>query len=150
MKVVEKGGILVTLIVLAVLAVTAAPEGTLQGWTPVYVVGLQYVAAARDARIQGVVRVRCSLNSDGSVRLATIVSGHPIWTNAVLENAREWRFARSGPSVSSDQSALLTYEFKLTDPVCTGQYREQFAFDEPNHIIVTSQFPCWQPDRAEH
>ena len=119
-----------------------------QDWTPVHIVGMPYVAEARDARIMGVVRLRCTLNSDGSVGDIEVLSGHKFFLKAVLENARQWRFAFGDKPNTSTQKALLIYEFKLTDPVCGGHYREQFVFDEPDRVLVTSEFPCPEPNSA--
>jgi TonB family protein len=135
--------------VIVVALAGEAPSTTSRGRGPVHIVGMRYPASARNARIQGVVRIRCLLNPDGSVQGVTIVSGHPILTAAVLENARQWRFGIRETLTGSEQAGLLTYEFKLTDPVCTGEYQEQFTFDEPNSVLVTSQFPCWRPDSGE-
>jgi TonB family protein len=109
-----------------------------QGWTPVHIVGMPYVPEARDARIQGVVRLRCALNSDGSVADIEVLSGHKVFLRAVLESARQWRFASSGGRNASERKALLTYEFKLTGPVCEGLYQEQFIFDQPDRVVVAS------------
>ena len=119
-----------------------------QDWTPVHVVGMPYVAEARDARIEGTVRLKCALNSDGSVADIEVLSGHKVFLKAVLENARQWRFATKGNPAAPAPKALLTYEFKLTGPVCGDRYREQFAFDQPDRVRVTSEYPCFQPDRA--
>jgi TonB family protein len=119
-----------------------------QDWTPVHIVGMPYVAEARDARIMSVVRLRCALKPDGSVAEIEVLSGHKFFLKAVLENARQWRFAIGGKPNASARKASLIYEFKLTDPVCGGRYREQFVFDQPDRVLVTSEFPCWQPDSA--
>ena len=133
-------GILLFLAVLCVMRLDA------QDWTPVRIVGMPYVAEARDARIQGVVRLRCALNSDGLVAKIEVISGHKFFLRAVLENARQWRFAIGDQPNTSARNALLIYEFRLTDPVCESRYKEQFVFDQPDRILVTSEFPCWRPD----
>jgi TonB family protein len=92
-----------------------------QDWIPVHIVGMPYVAEARDARLQGVVRLKCTLNSDGSVAGIEVLSGHPFFRKAVLENARQWRFAIGDKGGAPDRKALLIYEFKLTNPVCGGR-----------------------------
>jgi TonB family protein len=119
-----------------------------QDWTPVHIVGMPYVAEARDARISGVVRLRCALNSDGSVEDIEVLSGHKVFLKAVLENARQWRFAIGDKPNASARKALLIYEFKLTYPVCGGRYREQFVLDQPDRVLVTSEFPCPEPNSA--
>ncbi len=115
---------------------------------PVHVVGMPYVAEAREARIQGVVRLACALNSDGSVADIRVLSGHKVFLQAVLENARQWKFPAGDERNGRERTALLIYEFKLTGPVCGGRYKEQFAFDQPDRVRVTSEYPCFQPDSA--
>lgn len=132
--------------VLIIAAVLFVVRLDAQDWIPVHIVGMPYVAEARDARIQGVVRLRCALNSDGSVADIEVLSGHKVFLRAVTENARQWRFAISGKRNASDRKALLTYEFKLTGPVCEGRYQEQLVFDQPDRVLVASDFPCWRPD----
>ena len=44
-------------------------------------------------------------------------------------------------------ATTLYYEFKLTDPTSDGRYREQFTFDAPNRVLISSQFPQWKPDQ---
>ena len=78
------------LLIAALLLVTGL---AVQEWEPVHIVGMPYVAQARDARISGVVRLRCVLNSDGSVADVEILSCHKIFLISVTENARQWRFA---------------------------------------------------------
>jgi TonB family protein len=107
---------------------------------------MPYPVEARDVRVQGVVKLQCVLNSDGSIAEIKVLLGHPIFLKAVLENARQWRFATGGKPTASPSRALLNYEFKLTDPVCDSRYKEQFVFDQPSQVLVTSQFPCWRPD----
>jgi TonB family protein len=125
-----------------------APRLDAQARTPVHIVGMQYVAEARDARIQGVVRLKCALNSDGSVADIEVLVGHKAFLRAVLENARQWRFGPGGERDAPAQKVLLVYEFKLTNPVCASRYNEQFVFDQPDRVLVKSEFPCCRPDSA--
>jgi TonB family protein len=131
------------LLIAALLLVTGLAA---QEWQPVHIVGMPYVAQAREARISGVVRLRCVLNSDGSVADVEVLSGHKIFLIPVTENARQWRFAAKRERTAARPEALLIYEFKFTNPVCGGRYSERFAFDHPDSVRVTSEFPCWLPD----
>jgi TonB family protein len=119
-----------------------------QDWKPVHIVAMSYVAEAGDARISGVVRLRCVLNSDGSVARIDVLLGHKVFLKAVLENARQWRFATGDKVNGPTHAALLIYEFRLTDPTCGSHYREQFVFDQPDRVLVTSEYACPRPDFA--
>ena len=49
-----------------------------------------YPALAKQARIQGVVRLNAVIGRDGRVILLDVVSGHPLLTPAALDAARNW------------------------------------------------------------
>ncbi|MGO4880476.1 MAG: energy transducer TonB [Bryobacteraceae bacterium] len=135
----------------AVFGVWAAPPlpcPDAQNWTPVHVVGMPYVADARQARVGGVVRLRCLLNAEGAVKDVQVLSGHHILTKSVVENARQWRFVGPGNTTAPNPTALLIYEFKLTGPICGGEYHDGFTFDSPDRVTVTSEYPCFEPDRS--
>src|ERR1700683_1228054 len=78
-----------------------------QSWAPVHIMGMPYVAEAREARIAGVVRLKCTLNADGWVADIEVLSGHRVFLGAVLENARRWRFATGDSRSASARIALL-------------------------------------------
>lgn len=139
-----------TLFLVAVLVCPARPTPYPSGssWTPARVVGMPYVADARDARVSGVVRLRCSLSADGSVRDVQVLLGHPVLTRRVAENARHWRFMGPENATVPNPTALLIYEFKLTGPTCGGKYHDGFTFDWPDRVTITSEYPCFEPDRS--
>lgn len=114
---------------------------------PIHIVAMAYVPKAREARIADVVRLNCLLNPDGSVAEVKVLLGHPILLKEVIANAREWRFSVPAKPSSGAMAAQLIYEFKLTNPVCDGPYKERFVFDQPDRITVTSEYPCFKPDR---
>jgi TonB family protein len=49
-----------------------------------------YPAAARRARIQGVVRLHVIIGKDGSITQLEVVSGHPLLQQAALDAVRQW------------------------------------------------------------
>ena len=49
-----------------------------------------YPPVARQARIQGVVKLRGAIGKDGSVQSLTVLSGHPLLVPAALEAAKQW------------------------------------------------------------
>ena len=51
-----------------------------------------YPPEAKEARIQGVVRLNVLVRPDGSVENATLVSGHPLLVPAALEAVRRYRY----------------------------------------------------------
>ena len=51
-----------------------------------------YPPLAKQARIQGVVRLQASIAKDGTVLNLTVVSGHPLLIPAALEAVKQWRY----------------------------------------------------------
>ena len=49
-----------------------------------------YPEAARQARIQGVVRLRVILAKDGTISQMEVISGHPLLQQAALDAVRQW------------------------------------------------------------
>lgn len=136
-------GLLLLLLAAGLLAAQVTASG---GWTPAHLIGMSYVKAARDARVQGVVKVECLLKPDGSVSDVKVLSGHPIFIRDVLDNARQWKFAATGKPAAAEPTVILTYEFKLTEPTCDAVYKEQFEYDQPGTVLISSQYRCQQPD----
>jgi TonB family protein len=66
--------------------------GNLQSEKLVYRTALTYPAAAREARIQGAVRLEAVIAKDGSVAKLTLVNGHPLLVPSALEAVQQWRY----------------------------------------------------------
>jgi TonB family protein len=75
-----------------------------------------YPPLARQARIQGVVKLEAVINKDGSVENLTVVSGHPLLIQAALDAVRHWRYKptiRNGVPV--EVVTTVDVNFKLAD-----------------------------------
>ncbi|MEZ5352538.1 MAG: energy transducer TonB [Bryobacteraceae bacterium] len=51
-----------------------------------------YPPLARQARIEGTVRIQAVITRDGMVRSLRLVSGHPLLAPAAMEAVRQWRY----------------------------------------------------------
>jgi protein TonB len=51
-----------------------------------------YPAIARRARVSGLVVIQVTVGTDGSVKGARVVSGHPMLVQSALDAVRKWRF----------------------------------------------------------
>ncbi|MEZ5403158.1 MAG: energy transducer TonB [Bryobacteraceae bacterium] len=51
-----------------------------------------YPPLARQARIQGVVRVQAIITRDGTVRSLRLLNGHPLLAPAAMDAVRQWRY----------------------------------------------------------
>ena len=52
----------------------------------------RYPLAARQARIQGLVRLEAVIAENGSIRSLQVLSGHPFLIRAALESVKQWRY----------------------------------------------------------
>jgi len=52
----------------------------------------QYPPLARQARIQGTVKLEAVISKEGTVENLTVVSGHPLLIQAALDAVRQWRY----------------------------------------------------------
>jgi protein TonB len=53
----------------------------------------QYPPLARQARIQGVVRLHAIIAKDGTIQDLQVISGHPMLVGAAMQAVRQWRYA---------------------------------------------------------
>ena len=74
---------------------TGAPErirvgGNVQQMKLVYKPRPTYPPEAKQARIQGVVKLQATIGKDGSIQNLEVISGHPLLVPAALEAVRQW------------------------------------------------------------
>ena len=85
--------LLCALIYAAVGTITAF-AGSVGGWNPARVLGMEYPREAKFARISGTVQVSCSIQDDGTVSDVSVLSGHPVLARHVKTNIERWSFKR--------------------------------------------------------
>jgi protein TonB len=51
-----------------------------------------YPPLARQARIQGTVRLQAIIAKDGTIQSLEVVSGHPLLVQSALDAVRQWRY----------------------------------------------------------
>jgi TonB family protein len=74
-------------------------SGHTQGSPDYYIASLQmpcYPPLARQARVQGQVKVMVEVGNEGAVTFAEALEGNPILKSAAVPNARTWKFG-TGP-----------------------------------------------------
>ncbi|MBS1813619.1 MAG: TonB family protein [Acidobacteria bacterium] len=72
-----------------------------------------YPAAASAARVAGEVRVQASIDRDGNVAAARVISGPPLLRDAALDAVHQWRFrprVSHGKPAPSSATAVLDFE----------------------------------------
>src|SRR5207253_6712631 len=73
-----------------------------------------YPMLARTAHVEGDVQMEITIDENGDVATARVISGHPLLQQASLNAAREWKFnktALDGRPVKVQ--GVLTFRFKL-------------------------------------
>ncbi len=58
----------------------------------IYKVRPVYPKVARDARIEGMVRLKAWINEEGRVEKLQLISGHPFLVKAAMDAVRQWRW----------------------------------------------------------
>jgi protein TonB len=51
-----------------------------------------YPPLARQARVQGTVRLEAVINKDGVIEELKVISGHPLLVQAALDAVQQWRY----------------------------------------------------------
>ena len=51
-----------------------------------------YPPLARQARVQGTVRLEAVISKEGSIEELTVTSGHPLLVQAALDAVKQWRY----------------------------------------------------------
>ncbi len=59
-----------------------------------------YPEIARRMNISGVVKIQVTVATNGTVKSAKLVGGHPVLVNAALDAVKKWRF-EAGPEESA-------------------------------------------------
>jgi TonB family protein len=68
-----------------------------------------YPALARQARIQGDVKLKVQIGTDGHIQRMEVISGHPLLVPPALDAVKQWVYG----SVSAPGSFALTLPFRL-------------------------------------
>jgi TonB family protein len=135
----------VLLIGLASLVGEASAE-----WKPSKIESFHYPMVARAAGIQGVVVLSCTIDANGAISAASVVSGNPLLSQAAIEAIKAWKFSQTG---SFAQSPLqLTIEFHLEGRCkdeCCPEKSEKFVFRYPDRVLLTSKKPPIDVSRSK-
>ena len=120
---------------------------TTTGETPEYLCALHlespvYYQLARQAWIQGDVKLKVTVGGDGKVASVVAISGHPLLVEKTEENIRKWTF-----NEGSERNFEITYEYRLEEPKIYQDPPTRVSFDLPNRVHVVSNFSEPQPTK---
>jgi TonB family protein len=96
---------------------------------------LMYPVLAREARIEGTVKLSFAINPDGSVAEVQALSGHPMLKTAAIANVETWRF-RPGDGKGEPQATELV--FKLSGKDVPSNPRLTVSLESFRRIEITT------------
>jgi TonB family protein len=67
-----------------------------------------YPDLARKMNITGTVKIEVVVASNGTVKDARVVGGHPVLANAALDAAKKWRFEPAG----AESTGVIDFKFE--------------------------------------
>jgi TonB family protein len=107
-----------------------------------------YPPLARQARIQGAVRLHLHFHSDGTVESAEVMDGHPMLIVAAMESAKKTQFDCGGCSETT-----FVYVFEIRDgcrfgPHCTRLDSEESVIRQTAGYVFVSGAPSCECDPA--
>ena len=77
----------------------------------------EYPALARQARVEGVVKLNAVVGKDGSVQNLSVVSGHPLLIPAAIEAVKRWTYEPTAINGSpTDVESEVDVNFALPSP----------------------------------
>jgi TonB family protein len=129
----------VMIIVFAVLV-----SGHTQGSPDFYVASLQmpcYPPLARQAQLQGEVRVRIEVGTDGNVTIAEAPDGNPILRAASVSNVRTWKFGAGPGGDISKLKTTVDFDYRLEGDPGWARCATSVTFHSFDRVEIISHPP---------
>jgi|SRR5450755_142049 len=123
---------------------TLLASGHTQGSPDYYISSLQmpcYPPLARQAKVQGLAKVRIELGSDGTVTFAEALEGNPILQAAALPNARTWKFGGEQGADLSRLKTTIVFEYRLEGEPGWERCAARVIFDSFNKVEIIGHPP---------
>ncbi len=93
--------------VMALMFLVALTAATQEGRRTVSNPQPEYPEIAKKMSLSGVVRIEVVIGSDGEIKNAKVVGGHPVLADASLKALKKWKYAPG----SSETKELLEFKF---------------------------------------
>lgn len=94
----------------------------------------RYPPVARQARVQGVVKLSFTLSANSAEPMnIEVVSGHPMLKAAAADNLKTWRFENH---YSVQRKYETTFDYRLSDVEVPAPTRERVTFNSFHEVIV--------------
>ena len=82
-----------------------------------------YRPLARQARVQGTVKIDIDIAADGSISSVRTIEGHPLLRAAALANVRTWKFGTGERADLSGLKPTILFVYKLEEKIRLGEVR---------------------------
>lgn len=126
----------------AVLLLLFATGYSQQTWDT-YITSLQmpcYPPLARQAQLQGTVRVKLAVAGDGSVASAEALEGNPLLSKAAVASVRTWKFG-TAEGQNPLATPIVVFDYKLENGSGWDRCASRVVFDSWSKVTVVSHFP---------
>ncbi|HXY53027.1 MAG TPA: TonB family protein [Terriglobales bacterium] len=119
-------------------------NGHTQGSPDFYIASLQmpcYPPLARQAKVQGQVKVRVEVGKDGTVTLADALEGNPMLQAAALPNSRTWKFGGGQGADLSTLKTTIVFDYRLEGEAGWERCAARVIFDSFNKVEIIGHPP---------
>jgi len=125
------------LLLIGIASILGAADDVL--WIPKHIVSVEYPLLALQSRMNGVVKIACALQRDGTLTECKPLSGPLLLAHAAMGKLSEWRFQPiPGTTPPTSTPAVLTFEFRLSGPA-VSRPRTTFVYDHPFQALIVSE-----------
>ena len=117
--------------------------GALGQWKPAQISGFHYPPLALTAGIQGDVLISCTVETDGTVSEAAVISGSGLLKEAAVTAAKRWRFTWESDEPRRG-TVKLNFEFRLGNRCkteCCPDKSEILTVYYPDRVQLVSSRP---------
>jgi protein TonB len=92
-----------------------------------------YPTLAKQAHIQGTVRLAALIDEDGVVEEMKLISGHPLLVNAAFDAVKQWQYE---PAMYYGAAMAVVTEIDVTFSLGMGERRRQPANCSQGDIVI--------------
>lgn len=135
----ETAALIFLLVLVGSFLTTTHAEKTIEPPLAAVAVAPGYPLLALHTGTSGEVKVRVTVDADGTVISADVISGHQLLRQSCREAAMQWKFA-SLESGAARRETELTFVF-LIAPKGTTTAKLTTVFKQPNRIEMTRVIP---------
>jgi TonB family protein len=100
-----------------------------------------YPPLAQAARIEGIVKIKISINEKGEVVDATALSGHEMLKHAAVENVKAWKFTPAPGAKALELFMTYLYSIEGQEVAMAPRKCAHIKLDLPTRVEITAPPP---------